>query len=142
MSKSIKFKNNNYLDSSSIVHKRKKLSDILEQSTIQLTFNEEYVYLTDLGYSCFKIGRLVFLDIYCIAFKKEVPNYTWLISGLPKINTYPTFYLNGGVTASGTTARCSITPEGRVQTHWGSPTSYGDSANKQYYGTIIYKSIE
>lgn len=34
MSKSIKFKNNNYLDSSSIVHKRELLKDFLDKSNI------------------------------------------------------------------------------------------------------------
>lgn len=120
----------------------KLLNEILKPQSIQLTFNEEYVYSSDLGYMCFKIGNLVFLNIYTIAFKKEVPNFTWLIEGLPKTNTYPIFYLNGGCTASGTTARCSITEQGRAQTFWGAPTSYGDSANKQYYGTIIYRTIE
>lgn len=142
MSKSIKPKNNTYWDSSSIVHNKELLSDILNGRQISLSFNWDYIYDSDINYNCFKIGKIVIVNIQVIAFKKEIPNHQVFISGLPKPTEYNIFYLFGGGTSEGTTARCSLTYEGNIQIHWGSPTSYGDAANKQYSGILIYKTIE
>ena len=66
----------------------KKLSDILNQESRILTFNEEYVYSSDLQSDCFKIGKMVFLNIHTIAFKKGFEESgTQFISGLPKAST-------------------------------------------------------
>lgn len=142
MSKSIKLKNETYLDSSSIVHNKEKLSDILNTESITLTFNEEYVYSTDREYYCLKIGKVIFLNIRTIAFKKGFEKTTQFISGLPKPRAYLIFYLHGGMEASGTALRCGITAEGTICNHYSSPTGVGDSANRQYGGTLIYLTNE
>lgn len=145
MSRSIKFKNNNYLDSSSIIHNRELLSDILNIKTISLYVNEDYVYLGDLQYMCVKIGKLVILNIRTLAFKQEIPNYQEIIYGLPRPSEYTIVYLYGGNGASGHTMRLGISDNGTsgiIQTHWSPTPIYGDSANNQYGGTIIYKTNE
>ena len=143
MSKSIKLKNDTYIDSSSIVHNKEKLSDILNTESRILTFNEEYVYSTDLEYYCLKIGKVVFLNIRTIAFKKGFEKTgTQFISGLPKPSTYLIFYLYGGAEASGTALRCAITPEGTIVNHYSIALGVGDSANRQYGGTLIYLTNE
>lgn len=143
MSKSIKLKNDTYIDSSSIVYNKQKLSDILNIQTINLNFNSDYIYDTDLDYKCVKIGKLVILNICTLSFKQAVPNYQVFISGLPKTaNEYIIFYFYGGATAMGKSCRCALTPNGDIQTHWGSPGEYGDSANKQYGCTLIYLTNE
>lgn len=142
MSKSIKLKDNNYLDSSSIVYNRQKLSDILDIQTILLSVNTDYVYLNDLQYICFKIGKLVILNIQTLAFKKEIPNYQEIIYGLPKPINSIAFCLYGGNAASGNTVRLAINTNGNIQTHWSPTVLYGDSANTQYGGIFIYKTNE
>ena len=145
MSKSLKLKDNNYLDSSSIMHHRKSLEDILNIETISLYVNEDYVYLSDLQYMCVKIGKLVILNIRTLAFKQEIPNYQEIIYGLPKPSEYTIVYLYGGNGASGATMRLGISDNGNsgvIKTHWSPSPIYGDSANNQYGGTIIYKTNE
>ena len=143
MSKSIKLKNDTYIDSSGIAHNKEKLSDILNTESRILTFNEEYVYSTDLEYYCLKIGKVVFLNIRTIAFKKGFEETgTQFISGLPKPSAYLVFYLYGGMEASGTALRCAITPEGIIVNHYSSPTSVGNSASRQYGGTLIYLTTD
>ena len=109
---------------------------------ISLTIDTNYVYSSDWNYSCFKIGKMVILNIHSIAFISEMDNYVQFIYGLPKPVNYKTFYLMGGNGASGSTARCGLREDGSIQTHWGSPTQFGDSANKQYEGTIVYETYE
>ena len=142
MSKSIKLKNNNYLDSTSIVYNRQKLSDILDIQTIPLSVNTDYVYIEDLQYMCVKIGKLVILNIRTLGFKQPIPNYQPIIYGLPKPNEYTIIYLYGGNGANGCTVRLAINGDGNIQTHWSPEPQYGDSANKQYGGTLIYKVNE
>ena len=141
MAKSIKLKNDNYWDTKGIMYNKEKLSDILDIKTILLSFNSEYVYSTDLEYMCVKIGKLVILNIRTIAFKQSVPNSKIFITGLPKpITGYNIFYLYCGFLCDA--CRCALTSNGDIQIHWGSPTEFGDSSNKQYGGTIIYKTNE
>lgn len=109
---------------------------------INLSFDHNYVYSSDLDYLCLKIGKMVILNIYAIAFITAMDNYVPFISGLPKPTNYRVFYMQGGSAASGTTARCALTGEGKIQTHWGSPTQYGDSGNKQYSCTLIYETTD
>lgn len=119
------------------------VAQTLEPVSINLTFNEEYVYNTDLEYYCLKIGKVVFLNIRIIAFKKGFEESgTQFISGLPKPSAYLIFYLYGGAEASGTALRCAITSEGTIYNHYSSPTGVGDSANRQYGGTLIYLTNE
>lgn len=143
MSKSIKFKNDNYLDSTSIVHNRQLLSDILNIQEIPINFNTDYIYLSDLQYICVKIGKLVILNIHTIAFKQLIPNSQSLITGLPcTLGNNIIFYLFGGNGASGQTLRLALIENGNIQTHWAPDVVYGDSSNKQYSGILIYKTSQ
>lgn len=124
MAKSIRLKNNVYLASSGI-----------RIETFTPTFNNEYVYDTDLDYVCFKIGNLVFIQINTIAFKKDIPNLTEIITNIPATNMMRIGYLLGRnndtyplrIDVSGTT----------IRTHW-TTVFYGSSSNIQYSGLIIY----
>lgn len=116
--------------------------NIFNVNPINLTFNEDYVYLTDLQYTCVKIGKLVILNFYVIAFKQLIPNFQSLVTGLPKPNEAIVFYLNGGNSASGSTLRLSIATDGIIHSHYASDVVYGDSASNQYNGILIYKTSE
>lgn len=140
MSKSIKLSNDNYLDSSSIVYNKQLLSDILNIQEIPITFDTNYVYSSDLQYTCVKIGKLVILNFHTIAFKQLIPNFQSLVTGLPKPNEVIIFYLYGGNSASGSTLRLSIATDGIIHSHYASDVVYGDSASKQYSGILIYKT--
>lgn len=142
MSKLIKLENENYIDSSSIVYNRQKLSDILDIQTIPISVNTDYVYYNDMQYTCVKIGKLVILNIQTVAFTQEIPNYQEIIYGLPKPINAIVFYLFGGNVANGNTVRLGLNPNGNIQTHWSPAILYGDSANKQYGGILIYKTNE
>lgn len=142
MSKSIKLHDNNYWDSSSVVYNKQPLSDILDIQTIPLRFNFDYVYETDLQYTCVKIGKLVILNIHTIGFKQEIPNYQEIIYGLPKPVEYKILSLQGGNSATGNSLRLAINGNANIQTHWSPVALCGDSANYQYGGIFIYKSVE
>lgn len=142
MSKSIKLKNDTYIDSSSIAHNKEKLSDILNTESRILIFNEEYVYSSDLQYDCFKIGKMVVLNIHTIGFKQNLNHGELLISGLPKPNEAIIFHFYGGNESSGLTIRCVLDTNGNILTHYGGTTSVGSSANKQFGGTFIYRTNE
>ena len=87
MSKSIKLKNNIYLDSKSITHNRETLFDYLTIKSIpksQITKNSNYV--GNYGYLWVKkIGKLVIanIDFQIIALP---PTNTVLLSGFPTLN--------------------------------------------------------
>ena len=130
MSKSIKLKNNIFLDCRSLYMKFYTLS-----------FNSDYVYSADLDYICFRIGNIVILKINTIAFKANMPNYTPFITGLPTANGYIISYLFGGNASVGKTLRIDISYN-LVQTHWTGDNDYGDSPNKQYSGMIIYTTSD
>lgn len=115
---------------------------IPEIQSIELAIDTNHVYSTDFNYSCFKIGKMVILNIHSIAFTSLLDTYVKFISGLPKPVSYKIFYLIGGNGAEGSVARCGLCEDGSIQTHWGSPSNYGDSANKQYEGIVVYESIE
>lgn len=119
------------------------VAQTLEPVSINLTFNEDYVYNTDLEYYCLKIGKVVFLNIRTIAFKQSpAESGTQLISGLPKPNNYSIFYLHGGNNASSSSVRCSVNIEGNIVTHYTNISYVGDSSNSQYDGTLIYLTNE
>lgn len=62
MSKSLKFKNNNYLDSSSIVHNRELLSEILKDTGwVNLEVEENFNNLSWEPLAYRKIGNIVFI---------------------------------------------------------------------------------
>lgn len=109
---------------------------------INISFNEEYVYSSDLNYICFKIGNIVFLNIHAIAFKKDIPHGAIIISNLPKAASDIIAYLYGGLNAKGDTSRVTINTNGNMNIHYGSPLYYGDSASNQYSTTIIYKTTD
>ena len=113
-----------------------------EIKSIELTIDTNYVYSSDFSYSCLKIGKLVILNIHSMAFTCLLDTYVKFIYGLPKPVSYKIFYLLGGNGAEGSVARCGLCDDGSIQTHWGSPSNYGDSANKQYEGIVVYESIE
>lgn len=140
MAKSIKPKNNTYIDSSGIVYNHDTLKSILEQNSISITVNQTYVYTNDLTYLCFKIGKIVILYFGCVAFKDNPPNYTKIISGLPPADKYTICHLVAGVGVSGNALRLGVNTDGTIQTHWSANVITGDSANKQYTGAIIYKA--
>lgn len=113
-------------------------------SPIQLTFNDNYVYSSDRQYNCFRIGRMVFLQIYHMAFKSIPEHGEYIIYGLPKpVNGSNIFYLYGGNLAKGDTCRCYQSWDtGDILVYYGSPSHAGDSANNQYAGILIYETRE
>ena len=113
------------------------LNEILKTKNINLTVNTDYVYTTDLDYTCIKIGNVVFLSINTIAFKVgDIPNDGVFLSNLPKPSTAHIFYLEPRY--AGEHFRVSINPDGQLERHWTVDPEHGDSANKQYHGSIIY----
>lgn len=128
-------------DAPSINAVNNALNDIAKPIT--LNFNEEYVYSTDLSYECFKIGKMVFVNISSIAFKSEIPNTAVIISGLPlAVKPYITYQIIGGRGATDDCARVIMNTLGELRIHYGSPSKYGDSANKQYTCTFMYITSE
>ena len=143
MSKSIKLNDDNYWDSTGIVHNKQKLSDILDNPFINLTFNEDYIYSTDRQYTCLKIGKVVILNIHTIAFSQETPNDTYIIYGLPKPKENIVFALLGNNSAQGGTTRCVLLKStGNIRIHYGAPGYYGASSTRQYNGILIYETSE
>lgn len=111
---------------------------LLKTKNINLTINTDYVYSTDWDYSCVKIGNVVFLSINTIAFKVgNIPNFSVLLSNLPKPSTEAIFYL-APRHANIDDFRVRITQNGQLASHWTADPEYGDSANNQYHGSIIY----
>lgn len=119
-----------------------EVQEKLLMEPINISFNEEYVYSSDLNYICFKIGNIVFLNIHAIAFKKDIPHGAIIISNLPKAASDIIAYLYGGLNAKGDTSRVTINTNGNMNIHYGSPLYYGDSASNQYSTTIIYKTTD
>lgn len=117
-----------------------KCKEIKEIRNVEIITN--YVYDSDFAYSCFKFGKLVVLNIYTIAFKKPIDTGIVFMTGLPKPTNYVIFYMQGGNDATGYTARCGITTEGGMSMHYSTPIQYGDSSNKQYSCTLVYKTID
>lgn len=115
-----------------------KINDkLLKTKNINLTVNTDYVYTTDLDYTCIKIGNVVFLSINTIAFKVgDIPNYGVLLSNLPKPSTTHIFLLAPRYAEE--QFRVSINLDGQLVRHWTVDPEHGDSTNKQYGGTIIY----
>ena len=110
---------------------------LLKTENINLTINTDYIYSADLDYTCIKIGNVVFLSINTIAFKVgDIPNSGVLLSNLPKPINGHIFLLMPRNT--GNSLRVRIDESGNLVRHYSSPPEYGDSANKQYGGTIIY----
>ena len=111
---------------------------------IILSFNTTYVYDTDLDYTCFRLGKLVFLFINTLAFRvgaiADFPNYSTIISGLPSPAQTKIFYLQPS--GNYNRFRANVTTAGNMKRHWSSDPSYGDSANKQYSGFIVYETTE
>lgn len=116
-----------------------ELSEILDIQEIPLTINDEYVYSDDFTVYCYKIGKLVIIEFGAIAFKSVPPNYTTIISGVPQAVSTTIFSLFGNNGAKGDAVRLRISSN-NVITHWGSPSHYSDSANKQYSGVVMYKT--
>ena len=114
-----------------------EINDKLKAKKINLTINTDYVYSTDWDYDCLKIGNVVFLSINTIAFKVgDIPNYGVLLSNLPKPSTVHIFLLAPNVNT--VQFRVAINLDGQLIRHWTEDPVHGDSANKQYSGTIIY----
>ena len=118
-----------------------EFSRINDISLIPLTINEDYVYSTDLDYICVKIGNIVLLKINTIAFKQKMSNGTVFLSGLPKPKQATITYLSGGMEAEGDAIRILIN-NNAMNIHHSTMEYYGDSANKQYFGTFIYETNE
>ncbi len=106
-----------------------------------LSVNETYVYTEDFSYSCLRLGNVVFLNINTIAFKQDIPNFTWFLTGLPT----PVSYIVGFLQPSWPSynrVRFGLSYS-NMQTHWSAPINLvGDHANNQYYGTIIYLTTD
>lgn len=132
---------NSRTDAPSVNAVNNALNDIAKP--IALNFNEEYVYSTDLSYICFKIGKIVFVNINIIAFKILIPNGGLIISGLPIAKTpYFAFPILGALGAENNSARVIMNELGELHIHYGSPSQYGDSANKQYTCTFFYETVD
>lgn len=112
---------------------------------ITLSFNDTYVYTSDLQYICFKLGNLAFVFINVLAFRvgaiADLPNYAVLATGLPRPSRTEVFYLQPSG-KSDNKFRADITVNGNMQRHWSADPVYGDSANRQYSGFIVYETID
>ena len=109
---------------------------------LPMTINEGYVYTSDLSYIVVRIGKIVILNIRTIGFKSVVPHGGKIIYGLPPAKNGVLFYLYGGNTAKGDTMRLYIDESGEVNVHYGSNSYYGNSADAQYSGTLIYETTD
>ena len=108
-----------------------------------LHFSAEYVYSKSLSYVCFNIGKLVCVNINTIAFKTAVPNGTIIVSGLPKPKIVDMIYpIQGARGAANDSARVLMNSFGELKIHYGSPSQYGNSANKQYTCTFFYETVD
>lgn len=116
--------------------------NIFNVNPINLTFNEDYVYTTDLQYDCFKIGKIVFFNIHAIAFKQIPTNGTVIIYGLPKMTNGIIFYFFGGSNAKGDTFRAFASQDGNVNIHYGEPSYFGNSSSNQYSCFLTYITNE
>lgn len=116
--------------------------NIFNVNPINLTFNEDYVYATDLQYDCFKIGKIVFFNIHTIAFKQIPTNGTVIIYGLPKMTNGIIFYFFGGNSAKGDTFRAFASQDGNVNIHYGEPSYFGNSSSNQYSCFLTYITNE
>lgn len=111
---------------------------ILKTKNINLTVNTDYVYSTDWDYACIKIGNVVFLSINIIAFKVgNIPNHGVLLSNLPKPSTDHVFLL-APKHANLEQFRVAILQNGQLVRHWTADPEYGNTAENQYNGSIIY----
>lgn len=108
--------------------------------TIPIYFNENQIYSNDREYLCFRIGNIVFLQLRVIAFIDSPANNEVLIYGLPKPKTNNVFYLHGGNSAQGDSARCRLNDNGEIVIHYGSPSFVGHSSNCQYGGVLMYET--
>lgn len=118
-----------------------ELNTLIPQK-IQLTFNYDYVYDSDLMYTCFQMGKMVFLNIHAMSFHTIPENGTKIISGLPGANYITCCFEGGSHSADGSEAfRGAVDQGGNMVVHWGSPSQIGDSANKQYRICLIYETI-
>ena len=108
--------------------------------TYSLTFNNTYIYDTDLDYTCVRIGNVVILNIHTLGFKLADYAVTdaILISGLPRPTKPIYLYMYGGLGAEGDTGRFRLNGEGQIVSWYGNISQYGDSANKQYSATLVY----
>lgn len=116
--------------------------DINIKTINNLTINTEYVYSSDFEYHCYRVGNIVILHINTVAFISEMGNDEELIYGLPKPKKYTIFHLYGGLNTKGTTARVAVNLNGNIQIHHGKPSCFGNSANIQYSGIVIYECVE
>lgn len=118
--------------------------DCLIPKQLYLTFNNDYVYSTDLEYICFKIGKIVILNIRTIAFKTALSHESVILRGLPIPKNYSIFYLYGGQNSLGATAsvRCAVNTYGDVAAHYSGTDLVGESANKQFSGIVIYETTD
>jgi hypothetical protein len=109
-----------------------------------IVINQEYVYDSDLQYTCFKIGNVVFLNIGSIAFKKALSHENVLASKLPIPKEYCIGYLFGGQNAQGAegSLRVAVNTDGDMVVHYGNTEIVGESSNKQFNGTIMYETID
>lgn len=144
MAKSIKFKNSVYLDSSSIVYGRTTLKSIFEQQSIAITYNTNFVDVNSNGnlYNyCYKIGKIVFVNISTISFidTPKVNDTDWIIK-LPPPEKTLCGYLIGGRDAKGHTWRYALKQDGYMVCHYTEALLYGNVSNTQYCGFLIYRT--
>lgn len=67
MSKSIKLKNNNYWDSSSIVYKKHNLQDVIQEGKMNVSpiiTNVKWIKLCNIKFDAHKQGEFVFIKIF------------------------------------------------------------------------------
>ena len=111
-----------------------------QHKIIPITINANYIYNNgiDCNIICYKMGNLVLLVVSTLAFKVgDMPNESTLLSGLPKATDFYTFYLSSSIPGTAP-FRAIIGTDGTVKRHYSVDPQYGDSANKQYYGVLMY----
>ena len=107
---------------------------------IEPAFNNDYVYSTDRDYVCFKMGKMVILNINSIAFSQAITSSIDVITGLPAPSKDIIFFMHGGREAKGTASRFLLKTSGVIRLHYDTPPSSGDASNIQYGCTLIYEA--
>jgi len=135
MSKSYKIKDGNYLDSSSVVHNKKQLSELLNAKWRQATLNSDFFTAGTVQY--IQIGNLVIINLNEVVINEDYffsNSTTVLASGLPTNVTSGITLLNQGDGQNDSNSVRVRVLNGNILLHWTRVKKY---SNGGISGTII-----
>ncbi|MBQ9657785.1 MAG: hypothetical protein IJV31_03350 [Clostridia bacterium] len=126
MKKIVKLTDNNFLDSTSIVHNKQLLNDILKWELQSFTTNSEYI--TQNGYcNCYKMNGLAVFSFNFNVKEINTKDIT-LITGLPKCKSGRYVF---GLSGNNTVAKGYITSGGELKND-------GNWASGWYNAIVVY----